>query len=397
LTGFAIVMLASVLLAGCAVNRPTPDPAELEAIRQRYLDSARAETRLANDKMIRRLRLEADEHLAAQASGNHTPPPTFDILVLSGGGDFGAFGAGFLKGWGDDPNPALRRPEFDMVTGVSTGALIAPFAFIGDDPAFDKIVQLYSVPNAAWFRRRGPFFFLPSRASFIDNAGLREDLDRALDPAAVASIAEGSRRHRVLGVSATNLDVSAMHPFELSVEAERAQMSGDRDRMLSILMASSAIPAIFPPVIIDGALYVDGGTTGNILYGANWASPKAPPAMWKAQYPNEPMPKIRFWVIINMQLGLTAQTVQPTWIDITKASMATVIQAGTVIAMRHLSAQVKYLALDGVDVEFRYVAIPQSWRAPNARRFDAEVMQSLARLGMEMGANAASWRTDFTD
>ena len=79
-----------------------------------------------------------DRFLArVEASSNRT----IDMLVVSGGGDWGAFGAGVLKGWGRVKGP-LARPQFDVVTGVSTGALIAPFAFLGDDGSIERIVQL---------------------------------------------------------------------------------------------------------------------------------------------------------------------------------------------------------------------------------------------------------------
>jgi hypothetical protein len=284
-----------------------------------------------------------------------------------------------------------------MVTGVSTGALIAPFAFVGDDPSYDRLVDLYSSPKPDWFQTRGLLFFLPGNESFMDNKGLKRDLEHNIDAMLVGRIAAASREQRVLAVNTTNLDVGAMHPFELSIEAERAEQSGDRSRLISILLASAAIPAAFPPVIIDGALYVDGGTTSNILYGSNWLSPKAPPAMWKAAHPGEPFPKLRFWVVVNNQLGTGAQIVQPSWLSITRASLATAIRSSTITSLRHLYTQTQAMSEDGYDVEFRYVCIPADWIAPNANTFDKQVMKSLADLGLKMGADPASWRRDFAD
>src|SRR5688572_30483686 len=79
---------------------------------------------------------------------------TIDMLVISGGDDWGAFGAGVLKGWGRVKG-ALARPQFDVVTGVSTGALIAPFAFLGDDASIERIVQLYRNPQTDIATSRG--------------------------------------------------------------------------------------------------------------------------------------------------------------------------------------------------------------------------------------------------
>jgi hypothetical protein len=98
-------------------------------------------------------------------------PPVIDILVVSGGGDWGAFGAGFLKGWGRVPPGPMARPQFDIVTGVSTGALIAPFAFLGTDDAIERIVQLYRYPKPDWVKQRGFLYFLPNHISFAEVPG----------------------------------------------------------------------------------------------------------------------------------------------------------------------------------------------------------------------------------
>lgn len=393
----ALLALGAIALGACAVHRPALDTEQLRELRQRSLDSARADSTGANHKMLARIQQEFDEARAETEAGGRPADPTFDILVLSGGGDYGAFGAGFLKGWGMVKDPEHARPRFDVVTGVSTGALIAPFAYVGDDLSYDRLVDLYSSPKPDWFRQRGLLFFLPGNESFMDDAGLRRDLEQNIDAAMVGRIATESRDNRVLAVNATNLDVGAMHPFDLGREAEEAESSGDRSRMISILMASAAIPAVFPPVIIDGALYVDGGTTGNILYGANWLSPKAPPALWKAAHPDEPFPRLRFWVVINNQLGTGAHVVQPTWLSITRASLATAIRSSTTLALRHLYSQTREMNHEGYSVEFRYVAIPSDWVAPNANAFDKDVMKSLTDLGLKMGRDPTSWRRDFVN
>ncbi len=404
----AATIALAALAAGCAVPRPTLQSDELAAVRTRYLAAAREDTRVANEKMLRRMHDEQQAFAAslagagnaagvAEDNGALPDRPWFDILILSGGGDYGAFGAGFLKGWGSVTDHELRRPTFDMVTGVSTGALIAPFAFIGDDPSYERLVKLYSSPNKDWFRLRGLLFFLPGNESFLDNAGLRRDLEHNIDAEVVARIAAGSREGRVLAINTTNLDVGAMHPFELSAEAERAEASGDRSRMIDVLLASAAIPAVFPPVIIDGALYVDGGTTSNILYGANWLSPKAPLARWRERHPGAPPPRLRFWIIINNQVTAGPQIVQPTWMSITRASLQTTIRASTVTALRHLFSQTHAMQLEGYQAEFRYTCIPADWVPPSGESFSKEVMESLANLGLKMGADPASWRRDFSD
>ncbi len=126
----AAMAIAAMLAAGCAsVTRPDRTLEDLVAAR-RADDAARA-AELARLREKFMARIEAKAAAAKGAAG--TTPPTIDVLVISGGGDWGAFGAGVLKGWGR-VRGEMARPQFDIVTGVSTGALIAPFAFLGDDP-----------------------------------------------------------------------------------------------------------------------------------------------------------------------------------------------------------------------------------------------------------------------
>ena len=112
-----------------------------------------------------------------------------DLLILSGGGDWGSFGAGVLKGWGRVAGP-MARPSFDAVTGVSTGALIAPFAFLGDEASINQIVELYRNPRPDWFQPRSLLSFITGGASYGDIPGLEADIRRTLDTAMMRRLVE---------------------------------------------------------------------------------------------------------------------------------------------------------------------------------------------------------------
>lgn len=384
-------LVAASLLSACSVNRPTLTQEELEQRKLKYLDTASQYIRGAAEKLALRCVQEWRDY----QEGRTTEPPSLDVLVLSGGGDFGAFGAGFLSGWGDVQGP-MARPDFDVVTGVSTGALIAPFAFIGDKQSFERVEHLYREPQNDWIRRGGLLFFLPGRTSFYSIDGLERDIREQVNWDCVNAIAAKSRENAVLAIGTTNLDMGIQMPWRLSLEAERAQQTGDLDRVHKILLASSAIPAVFPPVVIDDTLYVDGGTTSNILFSANMRSPHSVVSILRRDYPEVPVPRMRYWVIINNQLGATPRIVQPTWVSITGASVETTIRSSTIGALRLLSLEVDYLALtEKVDAELHFVAIPDDWRAPRPGIFQAETMQSLADLGRAMGAQPVSWRMDL--
>ena len=140
-------------------------------------DAARAKLgRQVIDKLLARVELKAAAS-PKDAKGNK---PTVDMLIISGGGDWGAFGAGVLKGWGRVKGE-LARPQFDVVTGVSTGAMIAPFAFIGDDESIERIVQMYRNPQADWATSRGMLFFWPSNPSFYALPGLQREMTKTMD------------------------------------------------------------------------------------------------------------------------------------------------------------------------------------------------------------------------
>ena len=129
---------SAFLLSACgpAMTRLPRDRADLEKLRSTEDEQVGVENRKILGRLLERTKTEYDRRAAAGQ-----PPPVIDILIVSGGGDWGAFGAGFLKGWKKVPaqNP-LAMPHFDAVTGVSTGTLIAPFAFLGDEKSIDEIV-----------------------------------------------------------------------------------------------------------------------------------------------------------------------------------------------------------------------------------------------------------------
>jgi len=336
---FRAGLLTLVLIAGgCAVNRPALKKEELEKRAARTREEMVRDYRVVTQKLVDRMDHELAEHADAVAAGKSADAPTFDVLILSGGGDYGAFGAGVLKGWGKVNGP-LTRPRFDVVTGVSTGALIAPFAFIGDDEAYDQIVKLYREPKKDWVALRGLLFFLPWQESFADTKGLRRDLQRELPPKLIQRIADESRDNRVLRIGTTNLDMGVTRGFALGEEAEQAAYTGDYTRVYDILMASAAIPGAFPPVVIDDELYVDGGTTSNILFGSNLRSREAIIGAWKDKYPGRQTARIRFWVIVNNQLGVAPTQVQPKWPSIVGNSLSTAIRFSTIASLRNLAAQ----------------------------------------------------------
>ena len=145
------------------MTRPQVSEQDLLKLRTKGDEQAVAEGRRVLGRSLERAKAEYDRYTA----GGRKEPPVIDILIISGGGDWGAFGAGVLKGWQKVPaQHPLAKPEFDAVTGVSTGTLIAPFAFLGDRQSIDDIVDLYRNPQEDWVKQRGFLYFLPDNISF---------------------------------------------------------------------------------------------------------------------------------------------------------------------------------------------------------------------------------------
>ena len=273
-------MASSAVAGGLALAGYPPSSARNQVAQQDLLklrsardeQSTREQVRLFERLMIR-TKAEYDRYTA----GETKEPPVLDLLIISGGGDWGAFGAGFLKGWQKVPaRHPLAKPEFDAVTGVSTGTLIAPFAFVGDAPAIDQIVNLYRNPEADWVKQRGILYFLPGNMSFAEVPGLERAMRTHLSVDMIRRIAKAGADGRILVVTATNLDHAVSRVFDLVEEARHAVDSGRHDRIHNIVLASAGIPGAFPFRVIDQALYVDGGVTGNIFY--SWRTGKRTPS-----------------------------------------------------------------------------------------------------------------------
>jgi hypothetical protein len=286
---FTTGLLAGVVwLNGCAgQTRPQVVQQELLQLRSANDEQCMTANRMALSRVVERTKAEYDRYTASE----RTAPPVIDILVISGGGDWGAFSAGLLKGWRRVPaQHPLARPDFDAVTGVSTGTLIAPFAFLGDEQAIDQIVNLYRNPQADWVKQRGVLYFLPSNLSCAEVPGLEREMRTYITLDMVRHIAQRGAESRVLAVNTTNLDAATSRVFDLVAEAQRAVDTGQVDRMHRIMLASAGIPAAFPFRIIDAELSVDGGVTGNIVYGAGrGGEADTLPAVWQQAYPHLPI------------------------------------------------------------------------------------------------------------
>jgi hypothetical protein len=187
--------------------------------------------------------------------------PTLDLLVVSGGGENGAFGAGLLSGW----SQTGTRPSFDLVTGVSTGALTAPFAFLGS--AHDATLkQVYTdiSPERVLIRRwlTAAIF----NDALADSSPLYDTIAEHIDEAMLAGIARAYDQGGLLLIASADLDAQAPVIWNIGAIAKSGHPRA-LDTVRRIMMASASIPGAFPPVMFDVTLdgrphqemHVDGG------------------------------------------------------------------------------------------------------------------------------------------
>lgn len=299
------------------------------------------------------------------------------MLALSGGADEGAYGAGVLNGW----TQSGTRPTFTIVTGVSTGALIAPFAFLGQD-GDAEVARLYtSIAAGDIFRPRFPLAIAGS-TSVASTAPLRRLLAREVTPALVERIAAAHRAGRRLFVATANLDAQRPVIWDMGAIAASAA-PGKVALFRQVLLASSSIPVFFPPVAIDAVagaamvreLHVDGGTTAGIL--------TVPPQLLAEDRPVPDAGRLDVYLLMNSRLGGDFQLVTPRLAPILRRSAAlnqqatllTLAQASHAYARRHAIGW--HLAFIGNDI------------APSSRLFDTAYMRRLYAYGLERGRRGA--------
>ncbi|MFO0875005.1 MAG: patatin-like phospholipase family protein [Phycisphaerales bacterium] len=387
---------ASILapLVGCAPKVKSPPIEELEANEIGYLGEVSATQDRIEEEILLRSELEYERAVAA----GHPDDRTFDVLILSGGGAKGAFGAGFLLGWGEVKDPQFARPEFDLVTGVSTGSLIAPMAFVGDEASYALADQIYRNPSQGWIKERSLLDVLINEESVYNDAGLLKSIEQTVGPR-IPAIAAQVPEHRLLLIGVTNLNQGGSRTWnltELAAQVQQGRMTPDE--FCRYNLSSASIPAVFPPQLIGGNLYVDGSTTRDILYIAAFDSSGSAVARWRERHPDVKPPKVRVWVIANTPLVVPPEAVDASDMGVIKRSLALAVQAALTGQLKivELSSRILHESI-GVDVEFRYVAMPDGWTATGKGIFNKADMDAMSDLGRAMGRDPRNWRTSVDD
>jgi hypothetical protein len=300
------------------------------------------------------------------------PAGTGPWLALSGGGADGAYGAGLVAGW----TQAGNRPEFTLVSGVSIGALIAPYAFLGaryDDELRQNILEITA---ADVFEDR------PTPESLMDTWPLKRLIERRVSGALLAEIAAEHRRGRRLLVATTNLDAGRRVIWNMGAIAER----GD-DKALKlfrdVLLASSSIPGFFPPILIEveangktfQELHLDGTVTAPFFV--------APESMF---VPGAKLPTKEIYVILNSKLAPDFDTPERRTISILARSIGVALTTGLRAELLVVTTGAQRLGID-----LHVASIPDTFRRPIRSLFEQEYMKALFDLGVEEAKGGAAF------
>lgn len=353
-------------------SQAIPDIGQVRYLVARRSDSFAAEARAA----------QAREQAWQIANGQGGPRRPAYFLAISGGSDNGAYGAGFLNGW----TAAGTRPEFSVVTGVSTGALIAPFAFLGSkyDHVLERVYTTSSPRDI--FRKRGLFKGIFSDA-LADSRPLARLIDTYVSRQLLDEIAAEYSKGRELLVGTANLD--SQEPVIWNMTAIAASKSPSALPLFrSILLASASVPGAFPPVMIDveiegkryQEMHVDGGTLSQVFF--------YPPFFSLADSGHLSGERKRvLYVIRNARFD-------PDWASVERRTLAIAARAIASLTrtqgMGDLYRIYATTQRDGIDFNLTY--IPPDFNAPHKEEFDTAYMQSLFATGKESAQSGYQWQ-----
>jgi len=314
------------------------------------------------------------------------PDSTIDILAISGGGSKGAYGIGLLKGWDDSGD----LPIFRLVTGISTGALIAPFAFLGDE-YLDIVAKFYTnVSDEDIYKKKSltNIIYSDSLASSLPLQTLiRENINEEL----IKKVAEEHKKGRRLFIGTTNLDAKRLVIWNMGRIAE----IGDEraiELFQNILLASAAVPVALPPVYIsmvaNGEVYdemhVDGGTSVEVFfYGAILDIESGLKTLGI-----EDIPKVRLFIIRNSIIQLSEyKPVKPRIIDIASNAMTNLIGSQGIGDLYRI-----YTISQRDGFEFNLATLPDDYKYETKVQFDPVEMKMLYEMGYEAAKNGYPWK-----
>jgi hypothetical protein len=313
-------------------------------------------------------------------------PQNLDMLILSGGGSHGAWGAGVLRGWRENPdNP--RPARFRVVTGVSTGALLATYAFLGQPADDDLLESAYTLLKTSDIYRKK---FLLS-ALFSDSLYRSQPLERVISKYITTNtldrVARAARdEHRRLYVGTVNLDSGRLVIWDLTAIALDDANPNRLKPYRKVVFASASIPIMVPPVAIDGHLYADGGTRAQLFFQRNFL-----PAL--RRLPPSQRPDLTFHIIVNGKIGVATNCVRDRLPSIALRTLDLLLDANELGNLY----QIDYVR-DAIGFgKLRLCFIPPDFEVTSSAVFDPPMLRKLYDKGREFGRTTRQWTSRIPD
>ncbi|MFB6417171.1 MULTISPECIES: patatin-like phospholipase family protein [Bradyrhizobium] len=365
LTGL-LVLTCSLALAGCTSLPRTPYTAA-EASTSRVLD-------------IDGLRRYADDPVTKFSFEKDTGSATKSYLALSGGGADGAYGVGVLNGW----SAARTRPTFSVVSGVSTGGLIAPFAFLGSQYD-DTLKEVYTSGIAESLLNDPSIMRVLFGSGLFGNTRLRELVARYVGPEVMAQVARENAKGRKLLVVTTDLDTQRTAIWDMGKIA--AVGTPEALKLFREVMAASAsIPLVFPPIMIDAEgegrkfqeMHVDGGVTAPVL--------TLPEALL---FQGSRLPgsvKLDIYILVNKKIERNFELVSNGTIDVASRSLSAITQSQT---RSIIFSTYDFAKRNRLGFHLSYIA--REYPASPSEGFDTAYMRALYQYGYDKAASGQAW------
>jgi hypothetical protein len=320
------------------------------------------------------------EFARGQAPGGG-PDKAVTMLIISGGGENGAYGAGVLCGWSESG----ERPEFDVVTGISTGGLIGPLAFLGRgyDAALRNGYTEVKAENV--FDRLSLFAIMRHRTALTDTRPLARMIAAMLGDGELQAIAREHRRGRRLYIATTDLDSQTMVVWDIGAIAASGRTDA-LELVHRVMLASAAMPVVFPPVLFpveaDGKryeeLHVDGGAIAQMFGG-----------LFMLTRESEPGPAVRERMYLLRNGRLEPKYAPP---KMRLGSLANRSMSTTSVSQGQSDVLRAYVTARKAGAEFYLTSIPASFTEEAKAPFDRQYMQALFAVGYEFGRHNGPWQ-----
>ena len=385
-TSLGLLAAALLLLQACSMAPPRLPAVPIESTAKAEIPGMPGVRFVAGGDVSDITRSAADalrreqESLVAQGHKGPLPPAVF--LAISGGGDNGAFTAGLLNAW----TATGTRPEFKLVTGISTGALIAPFAFLG--PKYEATLkEVYTTISPKDVMAPRGFVTGVLSDAMADNTPLMMLTRKSVNEELLKEIAAEYAKGRFLLVATSDLDARRA---SIGNMGKIASYGGHRalDLFVKIMIASSAVPGGFPPMMIDvevdgkphQEMHVDGGIMAQVFAypaGLNISKVSASAGVTRER---------RLYVIRNARLDPDWASVERSTMSIAARSVASLIHSQGIGDLYRI-----YATAERDEVDFNLGFIPSSFKAEHKEEFDTEYMRALYSTGYDMTLKGFPW------